>query len=177
MGALHDYCQSPQLQSIKHFGLLLGYSAHVDLLSLEWGGKIGKECCLYPAGADPFMPEPDLVRMGDGCVIDCASIVCHLNTRGNSELQKIVIEDNCTLRTGSRVQQGVHMEQGSQLLEKSVAMTGEVIEAFSVWRGEVYQLPAGFTSTPTMTRARRVTQVRSVKARGCGRSQRLLSMR
>jgi hypothetical protein len=27
------------------------------------------------------------------------------------------------------------MEEGSQLLEKSLAMTGEVIEAYSVWQG------------------------------------------
>lgn len=99
------------------------------------GGNIGKDCCLYPAGADPFMPEPDLVYMGDRCVVDCASIVCHLNTRGNFDLAKIVIENDCTLRTRSRVQQGVYMEEGSQLLEKSLAMTGEVIESYSVWQG------------------------------------------
>jgi acetyltransferase-like isoleucine patch superfamily enzyme len=81
------------------------------------------------------MPEPDLVYMGDRCVVDCASIVGHLNTRGNFELAKIVIENDCTLRTRSRVQQAVYMEEGSQLLEKSLAMTGEVIEAYSVWQG------------------------------------------
>lgn len=99
------------------------------------GGRVGKDCCLYPAGADPFMPEPDLVRMGDRCVVDCASLVCHLNTRGNFELVKIVLEHDCTLRTRSRAQQGVYMEEGSQLLEKSLALTGEVIEANSVWQG------------------------------------------
>jgi acetyltransferase-like isoleucine patch superfamily enzyme len=99
------------------------------------GGTIGKDCCLYPAGADPFMPEPDLVLLGDRCVVDCASLVCHLNTRGNFELVKIVIESDCTLRARSRAQQAVFMEEGSQLLEKSLAMTGEVIEANSVWQG------------------------------------------
>jgi hypothetical protein len=89
----------------------------------------------FHPGADPFMTEPDLVFMGDRCVIDRASIVCHLNTRGNFELAKIVIEKNCTLRNGSRVQQACHMEEGSQLLEKGLAMTGEIIEAFSVWQG------------------------------------------
>jgi acetyltransferase-like isoleucine patch superfamily enzyme len=99
------------------------------------GGRIGENCVLYPAGADPFMPEPDLVVMGDRCVIDRASLVAHLNTRGNFELAKIVLESDCTLRTQSRLQQGVYMEAGSQLLEKSVAMTGEVIERNSVWLG------------------------------------------
>ena len=81
------------------------------------------------------MPEPDLVSMGNQCVVDLASIVCHLNTRGNFELVKISMEDNVTLRSRSRIQQGVHMETGSMLLEKSLALTGEVIEAFSVWQG------------------------------------------
>jgi carbonic anhydrase/acetyltransferase-like protein (isoleucine patch superfamily) len=81
------------------------------------------------------MPEPDLVTMGDRCVVDCASIVCHLNTRGNFELARITLENECTLRTRSRLQQGCYMEHGSQLLEKSLAMTGEVIEANSVWQG------------------------------------------
>ena len=104
------------------------------------GGTIGRNCCLYPAGADPFMPEPDLVVMGDNCVVDCASIVCHLNTRGNFELAKIVLENDCTLRSRSRVQQAVYMEKGSQLLEKSLALTGEVLEVYSVWQGS----PASF---------------------------------
>jgi len=99
------------------------------------GGKVGKNCCLYPSGADPFMPEPDLVTIGKGTVVDCASMVCHLNTRGNFELTPITIEQDCTLRTHSRVQAGVHMEAGSMLLEKSIAMTGEVLDEKSVWQG------------------------------------------
>lgn len=138
------YCQRWELfmiiAKVRSFSRLniLDFFSGTQLMTafFRWnGGDIGKDCCLYPSGANPFMTEPDLVKMGDRCVIDCASIVCHLNTRGNFELQEIVIENECTLRTGSRVQQAVHMEQGSQLLEKSVAMTGEVIEAFSVWRG------------------------------------------
>lgn len=99
------------------------------------GCKLGKDCCLYPTGGDPYMPEPDLVEMGDRCVVDTSSIVSHLNTRGNFELVKIILEHHVTLRARSRVQQGVHMEAGSMLLEKSLAMTGEVIDADSVWQG------------------------------------------
>ena len=99
------------------------------------GLTAGKDCCLYPTGGDPYMPEPDLVELGDRCVIDCASIVCHLNTRGNFELAKIKMESNVTLRKRSRVQQAVHVESGSMLLEKSLTMTGETIESDSVWVG------------------------------------------
>jgi carbonic anhydrase/acetyltransferase-like protein (isoleucine patch superfamily) len=99
------------------------------------GSSIGHDCCLYPAGFEPMMPEPDLVSMGDNCLIDCASVVCHLNTRGNFELARIKMENNVTLRAGSRIQQAVVMESGSMLLEKSLAMTGEIIEADSIWLG------------------------------------------
>lgn len=99
------------------------------------GSNIGKDCCLYPAGGDPFMPEPDLVTVGDRCVIDIASLCAHLNTRGNFELVKIRLDNNVTLRSRSRLQQGVHCETGSMLMEKSLALTGEIIEANSVWQG------------------------------------------
>ena len=89
----------------------------------------------FLAGADPFMPEPDLVTMGDGVVVDLASIVNHLNTRGNFELVRIDLDDHCTLRSRSRVQQGVQVEARSMLLEKSLALTGEVMEADTVWQG------------------------------------------
>jgi acyl-CoA synthetase (AMP-forming)/AMP-acid ligase II/acetyltransferase-like isoleucine patch superfamily enzyme len=99
------------------------------------GATIGKDCCLYPAGGDPYMPEPDLVKFGDRCIIDMASIVAHLNTRGNFELVKIVMEDHVTLRSRSRIQQGVYMETGAMLMEKSLALTGEVLDADTVWQG------------------------------------------
>ncbi|KAL3925093.1 MAG: hypothetical protein SGILL_000632 [Bacillariaceae sp.] len=99
------------------------------------GATIGKDCCLYPAGGDPYMPEPDLVKFGDRCAIDMASIVCHLNTRGNFELVKIIMENHITLRTRSRIQQGVYMETGAMLMEKSLALTGEVLDSDTVWQG------------------------------------------
>ena len=102
----------------------------------RWNGAtIGRDCCLFPSGADPFPPEPDLIQIGDCCVVDCAAMVCHLNTRGNFELSHVVMENDCTLRRRSRIQQGVHMESGSMVLEKSVVMTGEVVEANTVWLG------------------------------------------
>ena len=114
---------------------LLAGTPYMSMYYSALGSDIGKDCCLYPAGADPQMPEPDLVTFGDRCLVDVASIVSHLNTRGNFELVRIVIEDDVTLRTRSRIQQGVRMEAGSMLLEKTFALTGEVIDADSVWQG------------------------------------------
>jgi len=139
-----DYGQNWELYQIitrirsvgrMHFLDFIGGTPFMTSFFRVLGSKIGKDCCLYPSGSDPFMPEPDLVEMGDRCVIDKASVVCHLNTRGNFELKKIILENNVTLRARSRIQQGVHMECGSMLLEKSLVMTGEVIEAYTVWQG------------------------------------------
>jgi acetyltransferase-like isoleucine patch superfamily enzyme/acyl carrier protein len=131
------YQISAKIRKISRLNLLqfISGSPYMNWYFRANGGNVGTDVCLYPAGADPFMPEPDLVTIGDRSVIDCASIVCHLNTRGNFELAPIVIDKDCTLRTRSRLQQGVHMEEGSQLLEKSIAMTGEVLDKRSVWQG------------------------------------------
>jgi acyl-CoA synthetase (AMP-forming)/AMP-acid ligase II/acetyltransferase-like isoleucine patch superfamily enzyme/acyl carrier protein len=110
-------------------------STYITWYFRSLGSKIGKDCCLYPAGGDPFMPEPDLVTIGDRCVVDLASIVAHLNTRGNFELVKINLDNHATLRSRSRLQQGVKCEAGSMLMEKSLALTGEILEPNSVWQG------------------------------------------
>ncbi|CAJ1963092.1 unnamed protein product [Cylindrotheca closterium] len=107
----------------------------IDWYFRALGGSVGRNCCLYPAGGDPYMPEPDLVCIGDYVAVDMASIVCHLNTKGNFELVPIRLESNTTLRARSRVQQGVHMETDTMILEKSLALTGEVIESQSIWQG------------------------------------------
>lgn len=126
--------QVRKLNRVQTTDLLAG-TPYMSMYYSALGANIGKDCCLYPAGADPSMPEPDLVKLGDRCVVDVASIVSHLNTRGNFELVRIEMEDNVTLRTRSRIQQGVHMESGAMLLEKSLALTGEIIDAESVWQG------------------------------------------
>jgi acetyltransferase-like isoleucine patch superfamily enzyme len=114
---------------------LLAGTPYISMYYSALGATIGKDVCLYPAGADPSMPEPDLIKIGNGCAVDVASIVAHLNTRGNFELVSIELEDNVTLRTRSRIQQGVRMEEGAMLLEKSLALTGEIIDSECVWQG------------------------------------------
>ena len=147
-----------KIRSVGRMNLMdfLGGTPYIAMFYRALGSKVGKDCCLYPAGADPFMPEPDLVEFGNRCVVDCSSIVCHLNTRGNFELRTIKLEDNVTLRSRSRVQQGVIAEKGSMLLEKSLAMTGEVIDGNSVWQGSPasqvfsYRHDSSFHGKPAM---------------------------
>jgi carbonic anhydrase/acetyltransferase-like protein (isoleucine patch superfamily) len=99
------------------------------------GCKIGNNCCLWPTGGDPFPVEPELITIGDRCAIDDGRLVCHLNTRGNFELSPLVLEDDVTIRRLSKIQKGCVVERGSMVLEHSLVMTGETVEAGSVWQG------------------------------------------
>jgi hypothetical protein len=88
-----DYCQRWQmyltLQEIRRgerskTGLLdmLEGSVYLVWYFRALGGKIGKNVCLYPNGADPMMTEPDMVTIEDNACIDDASLIAHINTRG-----------------------------------------------------------------------------------------------
>jgi carbonic anhydrase/acetyltransferase-like protein (isoleucine patch superfamily) len=110
-------------------------SPFLTLLFRLQGCTIGRDCCLWPTGGDPFPPEVDLLTIGDRCVIDDGRLVCHLNTKGSFELTPIVIENDVTLRRMSKIQKGAQVESGAMVLEHSLVMTGETIEANSVWQG------------------------------------------
>jgi hypothetical protein len=65
--------------------------------------------------------------------------------------------DHVTLRSGSRIQQGVHMESGLMLLEKSLVLIDEVIDADSVWQGapasKIYSYEHGSCILPSTSTA------------------------
>ncbi|KAJ3290793.1 hypothetical protein HDU79_002958 [Rhizoclosmatium sp. JEL0117] len=99
------------------------------------GAKIGERVCLYPTGADPMMTEPELVSIGDHTVVDKASIISHINTKGSFVLNTLRIGKGCSLRTDSRLLSGAEMNDGSQLLEHTLIVGGEVVESGSVMQG------------------------------------------
>jgi acyl-coenzyme A synthetase/AMP-(fatty) acid ligase/acetyltransferase-like isoleucine patch superfamily enzyme len=99
------------------------------------GADIGKDACLYPQGASPMMTEPELITVGERACVESASLVAHLNTFGTLELNPIRIGDLCTVRDKSRVSSGAEMLRGSVLLERSLAMPGDVLPEFAVWQG------------------------------------------
>lgn len=86
-----------------------------------------------------FLVQPDLVEIGEGSVIDDAAIVCHLNTKGNFSLVPIQIGAHVTMRKQARIQQGGVIKSGSMVLERSLVMTGDVIEQDDVWLGSPAQ--------------------------------------
>ncbi|KAF4337287.1 coenzyme a synthetase [Fusarium beomiforme] len=81
------------------------------------GAKIGKDCALFVNGTPSLMfTEPDLITLGDRVVIDDASVVAHINTRGKFDLNKVEIGDSC-------------------LLEHTLIMGGDVVEGRKTMQG------------------------------------------
>lgn len=99
------------------------------------GAKIGNNVCLYPNGGDPMMTEPDLVTIGDFVGVDDASLIAHINTRGVFRLNPLVVGTGCVLKSMSRLLSGASMEPHSILLEHTLVLAGEQVEAGSVWQG------------------------------------------
>jgi carbonic anhydrase/acetyltransferase-like protein (isoleucine patch superfamily) len=139
-----SYCQRWQifitLQSIKG----LGSSSILDLIEGGYflvlyfkalGCNIGKNVCLYPNGGDPMMTEPELVTLGEWVSVDDASLICHINTRGDFRLNPLNVGDGCVLKSGSRLSSGANMESHSMLLEHTLVMSGETCDSDTVWQG------------------------------------------
>ena len=93
------------------------------------GATIGKDVSLFANGRPNLMfTEPDLITLGDRVVIDDASVVGHINTRGKFDLNRLEIGDRCVMRTGSRLLSGAQMKDDSCLLEHTLIMGGDVVE-------------------------------------------------
>jgi acetyltransferase-like isoleucine patch superfamily enzyme len=142
-----SYCQRWQIfltiERIRHtriggediLGLLTGTS-YCSLYYRMQGAKIGKDCALF-AGGEMSVPftEPDLLTLGDRVAVDDASLVSHINSRGNFKLNPLTIGDRCVLRTGSRVLSGATMENDSCLLEHTLVMGGDETETGTTCQG------------------------------------------
>ncbi|UJR07117.1 hypothetical protein I4U23_011405 [Adineta vaga] len=96
---------------------------------------IGRNVCLYPTGGDPLMNAPDLVTIGDDSCIDDASIICHLNSKGNFTLNPLIIGNRCVLRSQSRLLSGASMENYSTLLEHTLVLNGDTADQGTIWQG------------------------------------------
>ncbi|KAM4055653.1 AMP-binding enzyme [Hirsutella rhossiliensis] len=109
-------------------GLLTGTSWIVFYFR-ALGAKIGKDCAIFANGCPSLMfTEPDLITLGDRVVVDDASVVAHINTRGKFDLNRLEIGSRCVLRTGSRLLSGAMMKDDSCLLEHTLIMGGDVVE-------------------------------------------------
>jgi acetyltransferase-like isoleucine patch superfamily enzyme len=107
------------------------------------GASIGKDCAIFAGGPPGLVfTEPDLLRLGERVVVDDASLVCHVDTEGRFDLNRLGVGDRCVLRTGSRLLSGVRMQEDSCLLEHSLVMGGDVVdkgETMQGWPGDVFR--------------------------------------
>ncbi|KAI0411261.1 acetyl-CoA synthetase-like protein [Xylaria grammica] len=109
-------------------GLLTG-TAYMTWYFRALGANIGKDCALFVSGRPSLLfTEPDLLEMGDRVVVDDASLVGHINTRGKFDLNRLYVGDRCVLRTNSRLLSGARMEKDSCLLENTLIMGGDIVD-------------------------------------------------
>ncbi|KAL4787173.1 hypothetical protein BJX76DRAFT_345676 [Aspergillus varians] len=124
--------------SYRGIGVLpmLSGTAYVSLYYRLMGATIGKDCALL-ANGDPniLLTEPDMVTLGDRVAVDDASLVCHLNTRGEFELHPLEVGDRSILRTGSRLMSGSSMGSDACLLEHTLVLSGDHVDDKSTMQG------------------------------------------
>ncbi|EFE44203.1 hypothetical protein TRV_01030 [Trichophyton verrucosum HKI 0517] len=135
-----SYCQRWQiLLTIER--IFTGYSGRMNAMVLltgtaymvqyyrALGATIGADCALAASGeADLLMTEPDLVTLGNRVTIDHASLVGHLNTRGDFELHPLQVGSRSVLRTKSRLLSGASVGEDACLLEHTLVLSGDHID-------------------------------------------------
>ncbi|RDH32908.1 acetyl-CoA synthetase-like protein [Aspergillus welwitschiae] len=142
-----SYCQRWQIQRTidilieESFGgrgilSLISGTAYLSWFYRAMGAKIGSDCALS-ANGEPhiFLTEPDLVTLGDRVTVDDASLVCHLNTRGEFELHPLRVGDRSVMRTGSRLLSGASMGEDACLLEHTLVLSGDHVEDGTTLQG------------------------------------------
>ena len=109
------------------------------------GAKIGKDCALFAGGRPSLVfTEPELLELGDRVAIDDASLVSHINSRGNFYLNRLRVGSRSVLRTGSRLLSGAQMGDDSCLLEHTLIMAGDMADEKTTYQG----WPANVFSQP-----------------------------
>jgi acetyltransferase-like isoleucine patch superfamily enzyme len=104
-------------------------SAYITWYYRLLGADIGKDCAIHANGTpNIFFTEPDLLTLGDRVAVDDASLVCHLNSRGEFELHPLKVGDRSILRAGSRLMSGASMGQDACLLEHTLVLSGDHVE-------------------------------------------------
>lgn len=116
-------------------GLLTG-TAYCSWYFRALGARVGRDCALFSNGTLSLVfTEPDLLTLGDRVVVDDASLVGHINSRGKFDLNRLSVGDRCVLRTNSRLLSGAHMGSDSCLLEHTLIMGGDVVEQGRTMQG------------------------------------------
>lgn len=81
------------------------------------------------------MTEPELVQIGHYAAIDNASLIAHINSRGQFSLNTVVVGPGATLRSNSRLLSGAAMMPHSTLLEHTLVLGGDVVDEDDTMQG------------------------------------------
>merc|ERR1719399_2329980 len=81
------------------------------------------------------MTEPDLVTLDDGACIDCASLICHINSRGAFGLNPLRVGPGACMRSTSRLLSGASMEANASLLEHTLVLGGDLVDENTIVQG------------------------------------------
>jgi non-ribosomal peptide synthetase-like protein len=101
------------------------------------GVKVGKR--VYDGGAN--LTERSLVIIGDDATLNEGSVIQpHSLEEGAFKSDYITIGSGCTLGPSAFIHYGVVMGEGSIVDVDSFVMKGEVLEPYSVWRGNPAKL-------------------------------------
>lgn len=141
------YCQRWQLylklESLRRscygghgiLGLLTG-TEWVAMYFRALGADLGKNCSFFSSGTPSlYFTEPDLLHIGNRVCVDDASLVGHINTRGKFDLNPLYVGDRSVLRSGSRLLSGARMEADTCLLEHTLVMAGDIVDAGTTSQG------------------------------------------
>jgi len=101
----------------------------------QLGCTIGKNVCFLQGVTPMFSREPDLTTIGDNVCVNLSIIRCHSNALGIFELQPCVLGHNVTLRSGAVVQGGARLQDNSVMLERTLAMPGEIVNSGMAMQG------------------------------------------
>ncbi|KAF3480824.1 uncharacterized protein GIQ15_06171 [Arthroderma uncinatum] len=108
---------------------LLTGTAYLSQYYRAMGATVGANCALSVSGdPDISWTEPDLVKLGNRVTIDDASLVCHLNTRGEFEMHPLQVGHRSVLRSGSRMLSGSSIGDDACLLEHTLALSGDHVD-------------------------------------------------
>ncbi|PLB33705.1 acetyl-CoA synthetase-like protein [Aspergillus candidus] len=93
------------------------------------GANIGRDCAIH-ANGNPSLPitEPDLLTLGDRVAVDDASLVAHLNSRGDFELHPLSVGDRSVMRSGTRLLSAASMGSDACLLEHTLVLSGDHVD-------------------------------------------------
>jgi len=142
-----------------YWGAIGKFPSHFEgtLIMGAWlrlfGMKVGKNVVFTSGGASQ-LSEPDLVEVGDHCIIDQGPWQSHTFEDGVMKRAVISIGNNCKIGENAMILYGTKMNDHSVLYANSTIMKDELLNSYSAYAGcPLSDLPFDVCAGETMYRA------------------------